>query len=90
VVDDGIATGNTLLSTIAMLRRQHPAKIIIAAPVASASSIDKLSPLVDEIVCPWVPDWFGSVGAFYEHFGQVEDDEVLDFMNKIREETNIK
>jgi len=80
VVDDGIATGNTLLCTIGMLRKQHPAKIVIAVPVASESSVDKLSPLVDDIVCPWIPSWFTGVGAFYENFKQVEDEEVVGYL----------
>ena len=84
VVDDGIATGNTLLCTIGMLRKQHPAKIIIAVPVASDSSVDKLSPLVDDIVCPWIRSWFTGVGAFYENFEQVEDEEVVAYLEKFR------
>lgn len=86
VVDDGIATGNTLMCTIGMLRKQHPAKIIIAVPVASNSSVDKLSPLVDDIVCPWIPSWFTGVGAFYENFQQVEDEEVLGYLCRFRKD----
>jgi predicted phosphoribosyltransferase len=85
VIDDGIATGNTLLSTIGMLRKNDPAKIVIAVPVASNSAVQKLSKLVDDIVCPLVPDYFYGVGAFYENFDQVSDEEVMDYMNKFKE-----
>lgn len=85
VIDDGVATGNTLLSTISMIRRSHPAKIVIAVPVASESAIEKLSKAADEIVCPLVPEFFYGVGAFYENFDQVSDEEVMDYMNKFRE-----
>ena len=85
VIDDGIATGNTLLSTISMLKKGSPAKIIIAVPVASQNAINKLSGLVDEIVCPLIPDIFYGVGGFYKNFDQVSDEEVLMYLNKFNE-----
>jgi len=85
VIDDGIATGNTLLSTISMLKKSEPAKIIIAVPVASQNAINKLSGLVDEIVCPLIPDTFYGVGGFYKNFDQVSDEEVLMYLNKFNE-----
>jgi predicted phosphoribosyltransferase len=85
VIDDGIATGNTLLSTISMLKKGGPAKIIIAVPVASQNAIKKLSGLVDEIVCPLIPDTFYGVGGFYKNFDQVSDEEVLMYLNKFNE-----
>lgn len=84
VIDDGIATGNTLMSTVSMLRKSKPSKIIIAVPVASASAYEKLSALVDEIVCPYIPEYFGGVGAFYENFEQVSDEEVIYYLEKLR------
>lgn len=86
VIDDGIATGLTLLSTIRMLRRQDPEKIVIAVPVSSREAIKKLSEQADEVVCLLVPDDFYGVGAFYENFDQVSDDEVLFFLEKHRRE----
>lgn len=86
VIDDGIATGLTLLSTIRMLRRQDPEKIVIAVPVSSREAFKKLSEQADEVVCLLVPDDFYGVGAFYEHFDQVSDDEVLFFLEKHRRE----
>ncbi len=82
IVDDGIATGNTLLSTVKMLRNQKPAKIVIAAPVASRSSVEKISKLVDEMVVPLIPKEFYGVGGFYKNFDQVSDEEVLNYLDK--------
>lgn len=82
IIDDGIATGNTLMSSINMLRKSNPAKIVIAVPVAPQSSIEKLSLLVDDVICPMVPDIFFGVGGFYQHFHQVSDEEVMEYMAK--------
>ncbi|HVZ56340.1 MAG TPA: phosphoribosyltransferase family protein [Chitinophagaceae bacterium] len=86
VIDDGIATGNTLMATVQMLRRSNPAKIVIAVPVASSDSIRKLSPVVDELICLLVPELFFGVGAFYEDFTQVSDQQVMDYLDKLRQE----
>jgi len=85
VIDDGIATGNTLLATVNVLRKSKPAKIVIAVPVASARALTKLSMEVDEVVAVYVPEDFHGVGAFYDDFDQVTDEEVLFYLNKFRE-----
>ncbi|HEX6171625.1 MAG TPA: phosphoribosyltransferase family protein [Chitinophagaceae bacterium] len=85
VIDDGIATGNTLLGTVNVLRKSKPAKIIIAAPVASESAVDKLSTEVDEVITVLIPEIFYGVGAFYEDFRQVTDEEVMFYLDKLRE-----
>lgn len=78
IVDDGIATGNTMLSIIKMLHDEKPNNIVVAIPVASNDAIKKLqaSTFVDEVICPLVPDNFQSVGQFYQNFDQVDDNEV--------------
>ena len=78
IVDDGIATGNTMFSIIEMLYEEKPAKIVVAIPVAPYSAIKKFksSPMIDEVICPLVPDYFRAVGQFYQNFDQVEDHEV--------------
>ena len=83
IVDDGIATGNTLMSTVKMLRNQKPAKIVIAVPVAPRSSVEKLSKLVDEMVIPLIPEEFYGVGGFYADFEQVSDEDVLMYLEKL-------
>lgn len=83
VIDDGIATGNTLLASIQILRKSKPAKIVVAVPVASQSAVQKIGPEVDELVVVLVPETFHGVGAFYKDFTQVSDEEVLAYLNKL-------
>lgn len=85
VIDDGIATGNTLMGTVNVLRKSNPGKIVIGVPVASRDAVDKLSKEVDEVVAVLVPEPFYGVGAFYEDFEQVSDEEVLLYLDKWRE-----
>ena len=85
VVDDGIATGNTILATVNVLRKSEPAKIVIAAPVASKTAVQKLSKEVDEVIAVMIPHEFYGVGAFYHNFTQVGDEKVLFYLNKLRE-----
>lgn len=81
IIDDGVATGNTLLSTIDIIRDEHPKKIVVAVPVASQQAAKKLSEVTDEFVCSWIPSQFNSVGEFYVDFAQVTDDEVIEMLN---------
>jgi predicted phosphoribosyltransferase len=86
IVDDGIATGNTMLTTIALIKDQEPSKIIVAVPVASSSAIKKLnnSSFVDDVVCLHIPRYFQAVGQFYHEFNPVVDKRAI----QILEETN--
>lgn len=79
ITDDGVATGNTLLSTIDLVRKELPEKIVLAIPVAPRSAMEKLkrSPYIDEIICLEIPKHFRAVGAFYEDFDQVTDQEAI-------------
>lgn len=85
VIDDGIATGNTLMGTVNVLRKSKPGKIVIGVPVASQSAVQKLSKEVDEVVAVIIPEEFYGVGAFYEDFAQVSDEEVMFYLDKLRE-----
>jgi predicted phosphoribosyltransferase len=85
VVDDGMATGNTLLGSIQVLRKSMPGKIIIAVPVASSNAVEKIAPEVDEVVTVLIPEEFYGVGAFYDDFEQVSDEEVLFYLDKLKE-----
>lgn len=85
VIDDGIATGNTLLGTVNVLKKSRPGKIVVAVPVASKAAIDKLYKEVDEVVAVLIPEIFYGVGAFYDDFEQVSDEEVMYYLNKMRE-----
>jgi len=85
VIDDGIATGNTLLGTVNILKKSKPEKIIIAVPVASLHAIQKLRKEVDDVISVMIPEHFYGVGAFYEDFEQVSDEEVIFYLDKLRE-----
>jgi len=76
VVDDGLATGSTMIAALHGLRARAPARIVCAVPVASAESLARVRPLADEVVCLSAPPSFGAVGQFYRDFGQVSDEEV--------------
>lgn len=77
VVDDGLATGATMIAALHGLKNRRPAKLVCAVPVAPADSLEKIRALGVEIVCLEVPAYFQSVGQFYERFPQVEDEEVV-------------
>ena len=85
VIDDGIATGNTLMSTVHVLRKNNPGKIVIGVPVASKSALEKLSKEVDEVIAVTIPEPFYGVGAFYKDFEQVSDEEVMFYLDQLRE-----
>ena len=83
VIDDGIATGNTLLATIQILKKSQPAKIVVAAPVVSKSAAQKLKAEVDELVAVLIPETFHGVGEFYNDFTQVSDEEVIEYLTRL-------
>jgi len=77
VVDDGLATGATMISALHSLRNQNPAKLVCAIPVASPEALEKVRPMADDVVCLHAPDDFQAVGQYYRHFPQIEDEEVM-------------
>ncbi|MCP5468797.1 MAG: phosphoribosyltransferase [Deltaproteobacteria bacterium] len=77
VVDDGIATGATMIAALNALRKKNPKKIIVATAVAPASTVEKLENFADEVVCLEAPEDFRAVGQFFEDFSQVSDEEVI-------------
>ncbi|MUL43471.1 phosphoribosyltransferase [Streptomonospora sp. PA3] len=76
VVDDGIATGGTARAALRMVRRSHPARLLLAVPVAAQAALDALGGDADGIVALTVPDNFRAVGEWYRDFGQLSDEEV--------------
>lgn len=84
LVDDGAATGGTARAALRGLRRQNPANLILAIPVAPTETLDDLRPEADEIVCPCIPPAFRAVGLHYRDFGQTEDEEVLRLLRDAR------
>lgn len=81
LVDDGIATGSTLQAAILGLKQQHPQKLIVAAPVAPPMTCQKLRQEADEIVCLITPDDLYAIGAWYDDFEQVTDEEVKNLLS---------
>jgi putative phosphoribosyl transferase len=81
LVDDGIATGNTVLVSIKSLRKLKPAKIIVAVPVLPNDDLKTFQQETDEFVYIEVSNYFRGVGAFYEHFEQVDDDVVVGMLS---------
>ncbi|MDP3700583.1 MAG: phosphoribosyltransferase family protein [Hylemonella sp.] len=77
VVDDGLATGATMIAALHGLRQQKPARLICAVPVSPPDTLAQVRPLADEVVCLEAPEWFQAVGQFYRDFEQVEDEEVI-------------
>ena len=77
VVDDGLATGATMIAALHAIRAREPARLICAIPVAPSDTLDRVTELADEVICLQVPENFSSVGQFYQHFPQVEEDEVI-------------
>jgi len=76
VVDDGIATGYTFRAALESLRKRHPDRLVAAAPVAAHDSAEMLKAFADEVVCLNTPVSFFAVGAWYENFDQVSDEEA--------------
>jgi putative phosphoribosyl transferase len=76
LVDDGLATGATMRVAVEAVRKQKPARIVVAVPVGARETCRALRPHVDELVCLQAPEPFYAVGAWYREFGQTSDDEV--------------
>ena len=85
VVDDGIATGATISVALDLIRRQGPARLIAAVPVAPPTGIALLEPLVDEIICPLAPRELMSVGAYYDDFLPTSDATVVRLLHGAHE-----
>jgi predicted phosphoribosyltransferase len=86
LVDDGLATGASMLAAVQALRRQGAAHIVVAVPVASPDTCAALRPEVDDIICAATPEPFHAVGLWYQDFSQTTDDEVRDLLASPRED----
>jgi predicted phosphoribosyltransferase len=77
VVDDGLATGSTMIAALHAIRGQEAKKIVCAVPVAPPDTVERVAPYADEMICLETPFDFFAVGQFYREFRQIEDDEVI-------------
>ena len=84
LVDDGIATGATFYASLGALLKAETARIVAAVPVAPPRVLAELKMLVDEVVVLHTSEWFFGIGQFYEQFPQVEDEEVIMCLEKVR------
>ena len=80
LVDDGLATGHTMKAAIAAIRLQDPREVIVAVPVGAPGTCRLLKRSVDQVVCLSAPRDFAAVGAYYEDFSPVSDDEVRELL----------
>jgi putative phosphoribosyl transferase len=84
VVDDGLATGSTMIAAIRHARSLHPARVIVAVPVGSKQACQLLRKEADDVVCLATPEHFCAVGEWYRDFGQVDDTEVGSLLDACR------
>ena len=77
VVDDGLATGETMIAALHAVRSRKPSRLVCAIPVAAPDSLRRVAPYADEVVCLHAPADFQAVGQFYASFSQVEDKDVV-------------
>lgn len=83
IIDDGIATGNTLMAAIQMVRRKSPKKIVVAVPVSPYDTAEKIRSKVDAFICPIIDANFVGVGMYYHDFYQVSDEQVINLIAEI-------
>lgn len=85
VVDDGIATGHTMLAALRTVRKAGAATVAVAVPVAPPETVERLSEEADEVVCLATPEPFFAIGEFYADFAQVDDGDVRKILDEYRE-----
>jgi predicted phosphoribosyltransferase len=84
LVDDGLATGATMLAAARAVRQRAPARLVVAVPVAAPQTCEELRREVDEVVCTATPEPFRAVGVWYENFDQTTDEEVQQLLESSR------
>lgn len=86
LIDDGLATGASMRAAVAALRQMHPARTVIAVPIAAASTCEEFQGEVDEVICARMPEPFYAVGLWYEDFSQTSDEEVRNLLGRAESE----
>jgi len=86
LVDDGLATGVTARAAVEALRRRGPARIVLAVPVCAAQTAEYFRSGVDELVCLEFPTNLGAIGFWYRNFDQTSDEEVVELLERARNE----
>ena len=83
VVDDGIATGRTILASIKILKTKKPKTLVVAVPVASEEAAERILKEVDDFICLYIPPELYGVGSYYSDFTQITDNEVRDLLKQV-------
>lgn len=86
LVDDGLATGSTMRAAVQALRKQNPARIVVAVPVASAEVCEEFQSLTGEVICLYTPEPFMAVGHWYDDFTQLTDKDVRSYLQRAAHE----
>lgn len=87
LVDDGLATGSTMRAAVLAVRRLHPERIVVAAPVGAWETCQQLRDIADEVVCAFTPEPFTAVGLWYADFTQTTDGEVRQLLGMAASKT---
>jgi len=88
LVDDGLATGATMQAAVTALRRQEPARIVVAVPTAAPDTCQQLRPHAEDVICGITPQPFHAVGLWYEDFSQTSDEEVRYLLAQAEHDTS--
>jgi putative phosphoribosyl transferase len=89
LVDDGAATAATMRAAISAVRAQHPARLVVALPIASPQTCATLAKRVDELICLIAPTPFFSVGQWYDDFSPCTDDEVCALLDGLEKPVEV-
>ncbi len=89
LIDDGVATGATIKAAISTLKKENISSLVVALPVASKEAAQEIREMVDEWICPEIPDWFNAVGEFYQDFRQISDEEVIKILKNSSKNVSI-
>jgi predicted phosphoribosyltransferase len=81
IVDDGIATGNTMRYAVEVVRLEHPRCVVVVSPVASMEAVRMIRPLVEDLIVLHTPHDLGSIGEWYDSFEEVTDDDVMKLLS---------
>ena len=89
LVDDGLATGSTMRAAVSAVRLQNPRAVVVAVPVAAATTCRELKPDVDDLSCLRTPADFSAVGLWYDDFSQTTDEEVRELLGQSAAEATV-
>jgi predicted phosphoribosyltransferase len=82
VVDNGIATGASMIAALRAVRAKHPAKLVAAVAVAPSTTVEQIRAEADDVVCLYAPEDFYAVGQFFEDFSQVSDEQAITILRQ--------